>query len=477
MSHVTILWSAVATGALLLAIMYGAVWALDRKAYAYLAFAFEALAIVGIVIFELGMMYSTTAAEWGEWLRWFQIPIFLRTVALLAFIRFYFKTGRSWLMWTIITSRAIILIAGFVSDPNFNFASIDSIDRVAFLGEQVTIVGQAVVSPYQWVATASTILVLTFVGDASFTLWRRGTYEARRKVIVIGGAVFLSLAIGIVLTQLMIYGNVHVPALLSPPSMIVLAAMTFELGRDALRTRQKVEELQRELAHAGRVSALGTLSSSLTHELSQPMSAILINTRLGAQLLKGPNPDLEELRQILDDIRRDNQRAIEVIDHLRSLLKRRSLDFTPVSVERLLEDTSALLKSDAIARNVRLECASDAGTGMVHGDVVHLSQVLINLIINAMDAVADLPDGRRHVSVRACTIDGSWVELAISDSGRGIPPDSLGRIFEPFYTTKAAGMGMGLSISRIIVEAHAGRIWAENGGYGTTLRVQLPLAE
>jgi hypothetical protein len=149
MSHVTILWSVVATGALLLAIMYGAVWALDRKAYAYLAFVFEALAIAGIVIFELGMMYSTTAAEWGEWLRWFQIPMFLRTVALLAFIRFYFQTGRSWLMWTVITSRAIILIAGFVSDPNFNFASIDSIDRIAFLGEQVTVVGQAVVSPYQ----------------------------------------------------------------------------------------------------------------------------------------------------------------------------------------------------------------------------------------------------------------------------------------------------------------------------------------
>jgi signal transduction histidine kinase len=294
---------------------------------------------------------------------------------------------------------------------------------------------------------------------------------------VIGGAVFISWAIGIMLTQLMIYGSVHVPALLSPPNIILLAAMTFELGRNTLRTRQKVEELQRELAHAGRVSALGTLSSSLTHEWSQPMSAILINTRLGAQLLNGPNPDLEELRQIIDDIRRDNQRAIEVIDHLRSLLKRRSLDFTPVSVERLLEDTSALLKSDAIARNVTLECTSDAGTAMVHGDVVHLSQVLINLIINAMDAVADLPDGRRHVSVRACAIDGSLVELAISDSGRGIPPDSLDRIFEPFYTTKAAGMGMGLSISRTIVEAHAGRIWSENGGYGTTLCVQLPVAE
>jgi PAS domain S-box-containing protein len=608
MSVVTIIWSVVASGALLLAIMYGLVWVMDRKARASLAFAFECLAIVGAVVVELGMMYSTTSEEWGEWLRWAQLPIFLRVAALVAFIRFYFGTGRTWLAWTIIVGRAIVLIVGFAIDPNFNFARIDSIDRIPFLGEQVTVVGQALVSPHQWFATTITGLVLVFVVDASIALWRRGTADARRKVIVIGGAVFVSWAIVISTSQLMVLSNVQLPALLSPPNLILLAAMTFELSRDTLRAsrlarelqesearlqlaasaagfglciwdverkriwateaaremvgleehepievdrlqrmmhpddieslrsvlraatasgdehevhfrilrpdgsarwisalgrsepdargrmllirgvlrdvteqfraRQQVEDLQRELAHAGRVSVLGTLSSSLAHELSQPLSAIMLNTRTAAMMLDKPDADLEELRQILDDIQRDDRRAAEVIDRLRSLLKRRNLDFAPVSVEGLLSETSALLKSDAIARDVTLEFTSDAGVPMVHGDKVHLSQVLINLIINGMDAVADRPAGSRHVSIRGYLAQAGWVELEIRDSGGGIPSDAIERIFEPFYTTKAAGMGMGLSVSRTIVEAHGGSLWAENGpDGGAILRVRLPAVE
>ncbi|HEX6904230.1 MAG TPA: ATP-binding protein [Thermoanaerobaculia bacterium] len=493
MSYVTVIWSVLGAGSLLLAVMYGLVWAMDRTARPSLAFAFESLSIVGSVVVELGMMYSTTPGEWGEWVRWAQIPIFVRTVALVAFIRFYFGTGRSWLIWTIVAARSIVLIAGFLTDPNFNFVRIDSIDRIPFLGEQVTVVGQAVVSPYQWFATAATYLVLVFVLDASITLWRRGTHEARRKAIVIGGAIFLAWILASTLSQLVIYGIVSLPVLISPPDLIVIAAMTLELSRDTLRasrlaaeqarTRQQLEELQRELTHAGRVSALGTLSSSLAHELSQPLTAILMNSGSANRLLNMPDPDREELREILGEIRRDGQRAVEVIERLRALLRRGSLEFAPVPVEGLLKETSVLLKSDALARKVTLEFDGDAGLPAVHGDKIHLTQVLINLIINGMDAVADLPADRRRVSVRAYAAERDSVELAVSDSGGGIPPDALQKIFEPFYTSKATGMGMGLSISRTIVEAHGGRIWAENraenraengADRGATFRLRLP---
>jgi C4-dicarboxylate-specific signal transduction histidine kinase len=532
----------------------------------------------------------------------------VRAVAVVAFIRLYFDAGRLWLMWTIIATRSIVLIASFLVDPNFNFARIDSIDRIPFLGEQVTVVGQAVVSPHQWFATLSTYLVLAFVADASITLWRRGTQDARRKVIVIGGAVFLAWFVVATITQLTVYGYLHLPVLLAPASLIVLAAMTFELSRDTLRasrlaqelrasetqlqfaasaagfglwiwdadkrqvwatrtareifdledhepveierlqrmvhpddvesirsvlvdatasgderalqfrisrrddsvrwiavrgrseadgrgkvslirgvlrdvteqigTQKEIEELHRELAHAGRVSLLGTLSSSLAHELSHPLGAIRFNATAAQTLLSQPTLDLAELRQILADIYHENQRAVDVIDRLRSLLKRRQLDFEPVSVEDLLEETSVLLKSDANARNVTLEFANDANLPMVQGDTVHLSQVLINLIINAMDAVADMPADRRLVSVRASAADQGRVEIAISDSGGGIPADGLERIFEPFYTTKDNGIGMGLSIARSIVETHGGRLWAENGEDGGAIfRVRLPVFE
>lgn len=502
MSYVTIIWSVIAAGSLLLAILYALVWVLDRTARSSLAFVFECLSVVGTVVVDLGMMYSTTPGEWGEWVRWAQIPIFMRTVALVAFIRFYFDAGRSWLIWTIIATRSIVLIGGFLIDPNFNFARIDSIERIPFLGERVTVVGQAVASPYQWFAPVASYLVLAFVLDASITLWRRGTRDDRRKAIVIGGAVILSWAFSTFSSQLMIYGIAHVPALLSPPFLIVIGAITFELSRDTLRasrlarelresearlqleaaeqlrTQQQIQELQRELEHAGRVSALGTLSASLVHELSQPLTAILVNVASAHRFLNKPEPDVDVLCEIFDDIGRDGRRAAEVIDRLRSLLKRESLEFAPVSIPGLLKETSVLLKSDAIARNVTLEFDSDAVMPMVRGDKIQLTQVLINLIINGMDAVTDMPAGCRHVSVRAYAAEGGWVELAVSDFGRGIAPDALERIFEPFYTSKAAGMGMGLSISRTILEAHGGRIWAENGAdRGATFRVRLPGVE
>ena len=605
MSYVTVIGSVIASGSLLLALMYGAVWLMDRKARASLAFAFEALSIVMTVIVELGMMHSSTAAEWGEWVRWNQIPVLLRTAALVAFIHFYFETARPWLMVAAVGSRLFILIAGFLTEPNFNYSSIDSIEHMQFLGEQITVFGTGVTSPHQWFAVLSANLVLIFVVDASITLWRKGTPDARRKAIVIGGATFLSWAVGATYTQYMIYHGGRLPMLLSPPYLIMLAAMTFELSRDTLRAsrlarelrasesrldlaasaaglalwnwdakskrffvsgrartlfgvtenepfevkhliamidtadservlrewreaiasgteaetqfrvrvtdgdarwvlargrsekdaagrlvsvqgvlrdvtdenRARLEnaELRRELAHAGRVSILGTLSSSLAHELGQPLAAILLNAETGELLLDKPEPDLKEMRQIFAEIVRDDRRAAEVIDGLRKFLKRRELDFAPIPVDSLVLDVATLLRSDAIVRNVALECVSEPGLPLIRGDKVHLSQVLINVLMNGMDAVESQPHSRRQVRLHA-HLDGSGhLEVTVRDFGTGIAPDVMARIFEPFFTTKPSGMGMGLSVSRAIVQAHGGKIWVENVPEGGAMfRMQLP---
>ena len=134
MSYVTVIWSVIVACPLLLAVMYGCVWLMDRQARAALAFAFEALGIALTAVVELGMMHATSPEEWGEWVRWIQVPILIRTAALVTFIRLYFGTGRSWLLWTVIASRVVILVVGFLVDPNFNFARIDSIQQITFLG-------------------------------------------------------------------------------------------------------------------------------------------------------------------------------------------------------------------------------------------------------------------------------------------------------------------------------------------------------
>ena len=249
------------------------------------------------------------------------------------------------------------------------------------------------------------------------------------------------------------------------------------LAQRAHRRRAEAEILTQrtELAHVARVSTMGQLSSALAHELNQPLGAILRNAEAAELLLEREQPDLEEIRAILVDIRQDDQRAGSVIDRMRSLLKRHSLESNPLDLGDLLEETVTLARSDALARRVNLMLQVPAELPVVHGDRVHLQQVLLNLILNGMDSMSDCGAAERLLTVRARpTKDGS-MEVAVSDCGTGIPPDKMKLLFEPFFTTKPDGMGMGLAISRTIIEAHNGKIQAENNaGRGATFKFTLP---
>ena len=241
------------------------------------------------------------------------------------------------------------------------------------------------------------------------------------------------------------------------------------------RTLDETQELRRELAHAGRVSVLGQLASSLAHELSQPLGAILRNAEAAEMLLNAPGPDIEELKAIVADIQRDDRRAGDVIDRLRSLLKRRQMDAQPIAADSMLNDVKALLRADAASRHVTIDWTVDPGLPTMFGDRVHLSQVLINLIINAMDAVTEQSLPERRITVHARHRPQGAVEIEVRDSGPGIPAEVMGRIFNPFFTTKAAGMGMGLSVCRTILDAHGGSLAAENArDGGAVFRVRLP---
>jgi signal transduction histidine kinase len=237
----------------------------------------------------------------------------------------------------------------------------------------------------------------------------------------------------------------------------------------------EIERQRTELAYVTRVSTMGQLASALTHELNQPLGAILRNAEAAELFLQNNPPNLDEVRAILTDIRRDDKRAGNVIDRMRALYKRRSVTMTPLDLRELVEDTVALTRSEAARKHVRLVTQMPAVLPDAQGDRVHLQQVLLNLILNGMDAMMNLPPSRRSLSVRARETSKGNLQVEVTDQGTGMTPDVAARIFEPFFTTKANGMGMGLAISQTIIEAHGGDIWVESKfGQGATFRFILP---
>jgi len=245
------------------------------------------------------------------------------------------------------------------------------------------------------------------------------------------------------------------------------------------RRNAEIDARQRmfELAHMNRHATAGEMSASIAHELNQPLGAILNNTEVAELMLNSSSPNLDEIKDVLSDIKRDNQRASEVIRRLRNLLKKSVFEPQQVELNQTLHEVFEILSVQALGRNVTLSSDLSPQPLRVSGDRIQLQQVILNLIINGMDAMSDVPKSQRRITGRTALLSNGSVEIAISDSGPGIPPDELDHVFEPFFTTKNNGMGMGLSIARTIVEAHGGRIRAETQvGGGAVFRLNLPLA-
>jgi PAS domain S-box-containing protein len=237
----------------------------------------------------------------------------------------------------------------------------------------------------------------------------------------------------------------------------------------------ETQRLNQELSHVARVTMMGELTSSLAHELNQPLTAILSNAQAAQRLLGDGEPDLEELREILADIVADDDRAGEIIQRLRTLLRKGELEFRDLDVNALVLDVVRLVRSDAIIKSISVTVDLAPDLPRVRADRVQIQQVILNLMINAIDAVMSRPAVGRKLLIRTGAGTDGAVNVAVRDSGPGIPPDKLERVFEPFFTTKANGMGMGLAIARSILHSHGGRLWAENApGGGAAFTLALP---
>ena len=246
---------------------------------------------------------------------------------------------------------------------------------------------------------------------------------------------------------------------------------------DLRRAELEAQRSRQELAHVGRVSTVGEMTASLAHQLNQPLAAIMTNAQAAARMLNATTPDVSELRAILQDIVRDDRRASDVIQRLRQLLRKGELEITSVDLTAAIRELVELVSTEAVIRNITVSFDFDDDPVLANGDRVQLQQVILNLLHNAMEALADPHDGPRRIVI-GCHRYHHVVVVNVSDSGPGLNAGTEEMVFEPFYTTKRGGMGMGLSIVRSIVEAHGGIITATNALEGGALiEFQLPAAE
>ena len=242
------------------------------------------------------------------------------------------------------------------------------------------------------------------------------------------------------------------------------------LASEALR------EAQMQLAHVNRVTTMGQLAASIAHEVNQPLAAAVTNAYAALRWLGAQPPDVEEGRQALGYIIKDGRRASEVIDRIRGLIKKAPARNDPLDINEVVLEVIALTRSEALRNGVSLQSQLANGLPLVQGDRIQLQQVMLNLIVNAIEAMSSTSEGSRELLISTGKDGSDAVLVVVRDSGPGLDPEGLGRLFDALYTTKPGGMGMGLSICRSIIEAHGGRIWATaNVPQGAVFQFILPV--
>jgi len=258
--------------------------------------------------------------------------------------------------------------------------------------------------------------------------------------------------------------------------LLVLASIT-----DISERKQAELEAARqrsELAHLSRVTTLGELSGSLAHELNLPLGAILSNAQAAQRMLANGETDLAELREILNEIVSEDKHAGEVIRRLRLWLQKGEVQQHSVHINKVVRDVLKLIRTDLISQNVIVNIQLARNLPVITGDAVQLQQVLVNLVVNASDAMADCDIAERRLLICTKAKDcGAAVIVSVTDMGGGVPEEKKEQIFEPFFTTKDKGMGLGLSVCRSIITAHHGKLWATNNAdRGATFHFTLPIA-
>jgi signal transduction histidine kinase len=250
-------------------------------------------------------------------------------------------------------------------------------------------------------------------------------------------------------------------------------AVAVQIFKDSMIERERA---QTELAHVNRVTTMGELTASIAHEVNQPLAGVVANAEAGLRWLDHETPDLAATRRSLEWIIEDGNRASEVMRRIRALAHKTDIERAPLDVNDVIEEVIALMQNELISHEVLLRMDFTPALPMVLADRVQLQQVIINLVINGIEAMQSVTDRPRELVIRSGQDETHQVLVSVTDCGVGITPENADRVFNAFFTTKSSGMGMGLSICRSIMEAHGGRLWATaNVPHGAAFQFTMPV--
>lgn len=447
---------------LTLALVTLLVWLRQRSRLDYLAFCLIGVCVALFAAGEWNLMRADSPERYGDVLRWMQVVVFTGEISIALFMRAHLRSGRAWLFWSFCAARFVCLVLNFSSGANLNYLDVTDLHHVQIWGEPVA-VGIGTTNPLQTFDDIANLLLLLFLVDGSVSAWRRGDRAQRRRVLVVGAPLSLFLLLAAGHASLLHHGLVEFPHIVTVTFLLVVVIMAYELGSDVLRAWDMEQELARrrsELAHLSRMATMGELSGALAHELNQPLSAILANAQAAQRHLAGDKPDFVEVRAILDDIVDSDRRAGEVIKRLKALFRKDEARYDPLDLNEVVHDVLRLTRGDLLLRRVAVDLDLAPQLPAVNGDRVQLQQVLMNFVVNSCDAMEKEAVNRR-VLVQTAS-GGGEIIVTVSDNGKGIPDTDLQRIFDPFVSSKADGMGLGLAVCRRIISSHGGRLWATN---------------